>query len=642
MLLPLALELGGACVPDPTPQVPNAAVTAPDPPRMDACPATAPATGAAQGSLVTFASADELQAFRRHHGQVWGGATDGSSGPRVGTIGWRNFGSTGSGGEGISVTNVQEEAVDEGGIVKVARGHLVVLRRGRLFSIKIGDDALEPVDSIEVGMDFEPLVWNDEFLVAGSELLVITYSYMNRATQISRFEIGPDGHLEHHVTDYLRSGSDYASRNHTSRLVRGKTLVFYMPNLDIEQLPELCVPEAWGCGAWNPVVDLSHLYKPLRSVGDIALHTVVTCDLSTPGAPLRCAGTGIFGPAPRHDYVSERAVYLWVMQPSEDPSPPWRPRRPQDRNNATVYRIDLRDRTASAVRGFGTPIDPLSFEEDSRGDLRVLVHANRSGGDGTWAAGIEMPDDLALFRAAGESFVAGKVFVSGPEAYVDLPDPPDPAFRFQNRFLPGFLLYGSGTTSTFGDEGRGWVWAHDLADQQTIRIDLPSTVDQIEPLLEHAVVIGTAERGLAFAAIDLSSRPRLAGTFIPERPTPVDTRSHGFAYAPRAATGGWLGLPIFYPRGRGAREEHEEVLYLDVHDLQFTQMGALESKRGNRIVDGCEGSCFDGGGNARSVILGERVFALLGDEVIEGEVTDGRLRERRRLDILDALRGGSR
>ena len=44
-----------------------------------------------------------------------------------------------------SVTNVQHAGVDEGGIVKVHGDHLVVLRRGRVFTIAIGDRELRPV-----------------------------------------------------------------------------------------------------------------------------------------------------------------------------------------------------------------------------------------------------------------------------------------------------------------------------------------------------------------------------------------------------------------------------------------------------------------------------------------------------------------
>src|SRR5262245_50774483 len=42
--------------------------------------------------------------------------------------------------EADAVTNVQHAGVDEGGIVKVHGDHLVVLRRGRLFTVRIGDN----------------------------------------------------------------------------------------------------------------------------------------------------------------------------------------------------------------------------------------------------------------------------------------------------------------------------------------------------------------------------------------------------------------------------------------------------------------------------------------------------------------------
>lgn len=48
-----------------------------------------------------------------------------------------------------SITNNQHAGVDEGGIVKVHGDHLVVLRRGRLFTIKVGGDALRPIATVD-------------------------------------------------------------------------------------------------------------------------------------------------------------------------------------------------------------------------------------------------------------------------------------------------------------------------------------------------------------------------------------------------------------------------------------------------------------------------------------------------------------
>ena len=47
--------------------------------------------------------------------------------------------------ESESVTNVQHAGVDEGGIVKLHGDHLVILRRGRLFTVAVNDKQLKPV-----------------------------------------------------------------------------------------------------------------------------------------------------------------------------------------------------------------------------------------------------------------------------------------------------------------------------------------------------------------------------------------------------------------------------------------------------------------------------------------------------------------
>jgi uncharacterized secreted protein with C-terminal beta-propeller domain len=78
------------------------------------------------------------------------------------------------------ITNVQEVGVDEGGIVKVAGEYLVVLRRGRIFTVRHGGNALEPVDAIDAfppGDEDPDDAWYDEMLVAGDQIVVIGYSY---------------------------------------------------------------------------------------------------------------------------------------------------------------------------------------------------------------------------------------------------------------------------------------------------------------------------------------------------------------------------------------------------------------------------------------------------------------------------------
>ena len=91
-----------------------------------------------------------------------------------------------------SITNVQHEGVDEGGIVKAHGNYLVVLRRGRLFTVSIADHDLKPVSSCDAfGPDMDPRsTWYDEMLISKDTIVVIGYSYERGGTEAGLFHIG--------------------------------------------------------------------------------------------------------------------------------------------------------------------------------------------------------------------------------------------------------------------------------------------------------------------------------------------------------------------------------------------------------------------------------------------------------------------
>src|SRR5215510_15742614 len=129
-----------------------------------------------------------------------------------------------------SVTNVQHAGVDEGAIVKLHGDHLVVLRRGRLFTIAINDGALTPISGIDAfGPDIDPSsTWYDEMLVSEDTVVVIGYSYARGGTEVGLFQIDPAGKLTYRSTYHLRSNDYYSSRNYASRLI-GSRLILYTP-----------------------------------------------------------------------------------------------------------------------------------------------------------------------------------------------------------------------------------------------------------------------------------------------------------------------------------------------------------------------------------------------------------------------------
>ncbi|MBL8393610.1 MAG: beta-propeller domain-containing protein [Candidatus Accumulibacter sp.] len=127
-----------------------------------------------------------------------------------------------------SVTNVQHAGVDEGGIVKLHGEHLVILRRGRLFFIRIGDNELRPVSPINAwGKDIDLRgAWYDEMLISGSTIVVIGYSYARGGTEVGVFDISHSGQLAYPASCRLRSNDYHSSRNYASRLI-GSKLMFY-------------------------------------------------------------------------------------------------------------------------------------------------------------------------------------------------------------------------------------------------------------------------------------------------------------------------------------------------------------------------------------------------------------------------------
>ena len=71
-------------------------------------------------------------------------------------------------------------------------------------------------------------------------------------------------------------------------------------------------------------------------------------------------------------------------------------------------------------------------------------------------------------------------------------------------------------------------------------------------------------------------------------------------------------------------------LYLRNDVLRLKPMGELAAHAERAVDDGCKASCVDWYGNARPIFIGERVFALLGYELVEGRVSNERIVERRR------------
>ena len=532
-----------------------------------------------------------------------------------------------AGGE-ESITNVQEEGVDEGGIIKVHGDHLVVLRRGRLFTVSLAGGGMRPISMVDAFPPGSPgRGWYDEMLISGNTIVVVGYSYGARATELGLFNIDSEGVLTHRKTYYLRSNDYYSSRNYASRLI-GDRLIFYMPYRMLQRgmahgQPtfhiEMPAMRQWtaetGDDDWNDVIQATSIYRPVQHVPQPVLHTVVTCDLSSP--TMSCSAEGILGPGGRTFYVSGSAVYIWLhggrSRPvgQGDEAPPAR---------GVVYRMPLRGGAPGAMWVQGTPIDQFSFKEGQDEQLNVLVRA-QGGGDGMWGPEVTS-GDMALLRVP-LSDISTSVGVARADQYTALPRAG--GYNLQNRFVGDHLLYGSpgghGRHGAPTDANRVYVHPYRTGGTTTT-VALPHVVDRIEVMGSAAVVVGRSGSDLHFSAIALDGEPRIAGLHVQPNAAQGESRSHGFFYRPTSATEGMLGLPIRSSGGsRHASLRHgsASVLFLRVRDFTFTRLGALASS-GEPVQDRCVASCADWYGNARPIFLRGRIFALLGYELVEGRL----------------------
>ncbi len=538
--------------------------------------------------------------------------------------------------DGESVTNTQHAGVDEGGIVKVHGNHLVVLRRGRLFTVEIGNGELTPISAVDAfGPDMNPSgTWYDEMLLSKNTVVVIGYSYERGGTEVGLFDISRTGKLRYRSTYHLRSNDYYSSRNYASRLI-GDKLIFYSPlhlSLhDDDVFGAFPAMRKWRRGAkkseFRRIAAAHSVYRPatpMRSRSGIALHTVTVCDLAKRN--MDCNATSVMGPPGRVFYVSPSSVYVWTSERMET----------TEGQRSHVYRMPLDGSGPSALRVQGAPVDQFSFLESSDGHLNVLVRSD-SVGAGMWGAETAR-GDVALMRVPLRSFGTGSS--SAPRrAYKRLPKPD--GHTFQNRFVGDHLMYGTG--SGWGSpesRKRGSVYAVRYSNGGVTRVGLRHGVDRIESMGGHSVVVGTDGKNLHFTPVRLGSRPSAARSYVRANASQGELRSHGFFYKPKGKDTGLLGLPISEP-GRPGYEHlfrnSASILFLKNNSLRFTELGTLGARPEAAKDDGCKASCVDWYGNARPLFLKGRLFALLGYEVVEGRFQDGRIRESRRISFAPNL-----
>jgi len=534
------------------------------------------------------------------------------------------------------ITNNQVSGVDEGDIVKQHGDTLVILRRGRLFTVSLAGRSMHPIDSINA---YPPRVdasadWYDEMLISDDRIVVIGYSYQRGGTEINRFHIDAHGHLSFEDAYQMRSNDYYSSRNYASRLIGHQLILYsprYLPYGDADPMVALPALRRWtGTGSRFERIGTAHeVYLPPDLPDDQidTVHTITFCDLTA--AVLACKATSVFGPDGRTFYVSARAVYVWVV-------PYWGQSGPGKRASGLLYRLPLDGSAPSAIGVRGAPEDQFSFREDDR-LLNVLVRS-QGGGDAMWSPEFST-GAVSLLRIPLGSFGDG-LSETGQSHYRNLPSPKDDHYyAFHNRFIGNYVLYGSGTSWGTPQDFNSTLVAAPVDGGTVTQLVLPHGVDRIEAMGRDAVVVGSDSHNVYFSSVTLGSVPQIGDRYVLAGAAQSETRSHGFFFNPDPrgeGSSGVLGLPVSRPATAGFQQLFDTsaaMIFLRRSEGTFSPLGELAAHTEGAVDDNCVASCVDWYGNARPIFIGARTFALMGYELVEGRITPSAIQELGRISF---------
>jgi hypothetical protein len=355
----------------------------------------------------------------------------------------------------------------------------------------------------------------------------------------------------------------------------------------------------------------------------LALHTVTQCDLG--GASLRCEASAVLAPAGRVFYVSAGSVYVWttgIAALARRAAKP-EPGQPQ----SALFRLPLDGSPPSAIKTAGVPVDQMSFLEDREATSACCcvkpVTARACGQRSATRAGwrcCACPCRRSAMGARPPRWPGTAVCQAPTRGAV------------QNRHIGDWLIWG-------GEDG-AWALQPAARDAETALVP-GHAVERIEALGEHALLVGRSGSELRFSAVRLQrGRAALAGSHRVAR-CAAGRDTHARLLLP--STGreeGLLGLPVLPSQGMhdaAGRGRAVRIAFLRHRGLGFAALGELAAAAATRQDDGCKASCVDWYGNARPIFLGSRVLALMGYDLVEGQVAgrggDERIETRRSISF---------
>jgi len=550
-----------------------------------------------------------------------------------------------------SITNNQEADVDEGDIVKAFDRFLVVLMHGRLFSIDTGNASgkLTLVDRVDAYDDPKTESWVDEILIFKDTLLVTGYSYETSTSNISLYKINTDGHFDFLARYAIESNDYFDWSNYATRIVDGK-LVIYTP-FDLSEYPAdeiMALPrirrftEKERFSEWQPLFNVQDVYKPIQPVVYPILHVMSACPID-PHAELRCQSRGVIGPYRHEMYVAPDHAYLWLTTDPDEVEGIEQKECDASRSTfnersvpSTVFRLTVSSGALAAVHAEGSPADQFSMEEKPA-HFWALVQRRPLACEVEDEDGNEyMP--MALVQIRDDEFSSRPARMRDSDLN-ELPLLKD-YWNQQVRFSDRHVLYGG--SHWYENGATNELIVVPLRDPRRAKtLPLQHGVGRLELFGDNAVVFGQQhDEALAVSSVRIASNPQIVDTEYMPGIVESEGRSHAFNSITADDGSGMFGLPTFDNDAAGKlgwRNVSTEVRFFTAsRDLKLTAAEKLTGGFEDLVTESgyeCVVSCYDWYGNSRPIFFRDRVFALIGAELIEGAMYGGRVLETGRVNL---------
>jgi hypothetical protein len=506
--------------------------------------------------------------------------------------------------------------------VRVHGDYLVVLRGGRLSTFRVAGGTLDRVAEVDAlgpaGSSGD--VSFRELLVSDAGVQVVAVEDGGVRTHVARFRLGADGRLAHRDGVLIRAaegpspGID-AIRQAGDGLVIVHHLDVRTRTADVRQV----LPRAWsaraaadtGARATAPPQRVHRSASSLSWADRPVLSTATLC--RGPDGELACTSSAVYTPDPEVVHVSPSALYLWT--PLQ-----YAVARAQYPERKVLYRLPFDGSAATALPVTGSPQRPESFMESADGHLNVSLLF-----DGWTPESGSLPPTLALLRVPFSAFGDGTGRIV-PGHYRELP-------RLQGRqigrFVGDWLVYATRPHTDY-------IVRHGLLQQappEALGIgrvrwaggDAPSWFGGRTPVAALQAVRPDA----AVALVGSGDRPELGyvrlADSIPASAIAVpgihhlDETLYGIVHQPHGTDAGLLAVTTgVMPDPYSWRATGVAVVRYDVAGMrQIGQLAPRTEPAGQREVV--------------PVFAHGRLFALLGDELVEAVEENGGLREIRRI-----------